>query len=308
MKSSPADYPAAKGRGSQEPRPGRIQEAQAIALAGLGKALQEKGDAASKAKGAEHFANLEKYYPWSPKMLEVNYGTAIALHDDHQDADAEVRLHEVMKAQKASAELRAKSMLLLGKIFEADHRFEAAINSYIKISVYYTGVPKVAAEGLWRGAQLQERQGTGEIPMPTPTPKPPPGAKSVSRCQKPRLPAPKASSPAPKALSAPRSQSPAEPRSFSREVIAAPIFSPMLKRFASLFLLTAIVCLGGCEQKKTQAEVQAEKVKTFRKQQMDKAIARYKELIAKYPDSEFVAEAKARLQKLQPAGSPAPKK
>ena len=84
----------------------------------------------------------------------------------------------------------------------------------------------------------------------------------------------------------------------------------MLNRFASLFLLAAIVCLGGvaCEQKKTQAEVQAEKVKTFRKQQMDKAIARYKELITKYPDSEFVPEAKARLQKLQASGSPAPKK
>jgi outer membrane protein assembly factor BamD (BamD/ComL family) len=84
----------------------------------------------------------------------------------------------------------------------------------------------------------------------------------------------------------------------------------MLKRFAPLFLLAAIVCLGAgaCEQKKTQAEVQAEKVKTFRKQQMDKAIASYKELIAKYPDSEFAPEAKARLQKLQPAGSPTPRK
>ena len=84
----------------------------------------------------------------------------------------------------------------------------------------------------------------------------------------------------------------------------------MLKRFALLLLLAAIVCFGGsaCEQKKTQAEVQAEKVKTFRKQQMDKAIASYKELIAKYPDSEFVPEAKARLQKLRPPGSPTPKK
>ena len=82
----------------------------------------------------------------------------------------------------------------------------------------------------------------------------------------------------------------------------------MLNRFASLFLLAAIVCLSGCEQKKTQAEVQAEKVKAFRKQQMDKAIASYKEIVTKYPDSEFAAQAKARLQKLQPAGSPTPKK
>jgi Outer membrane lipoprotein len=84
----------------------------------------------------------------------------------------------------------------------------------------------------------------------------------------------------------------------------------MLKRFVPLSLLAVIICLGNaaCEQKKTQAEVQAEKVKTFRKQQMDKAIASYEELITKYPDSEFAPEAKARLLKLQPAGSPTPKK
>jgi outer membrane protein assembly factor BamD (BamD/ComL family) len=54
--------------------------------------------------------------------------------------------------------------------------------------------------------------------------------------------------------------------------------------------------------------LQAETVKKFRKQQMDKAIGYYKELITKYPDSEFVPEAKARLQKLRPAGSPTPSK
>jgi outer membrane protein assembly factor BamD (BamD/ComL family) len=83
----------------------------------------------------------------------------------------------------------------------------------------------------------------------------------------------------------------------------------MLKRFASLFLLAAIACLGAaCEQKKTHAELQAESVKKFRKQQMDRAIGYYKELVTKYPDSEFVPEAKERLQKLHPAGSPTPSK
>ena len=172
-----ADYPLQKD-GDPKSSPRATQEAQAIGLAGLGKAFQEKGDPTSKAKAAQMFEDLEKFYPWSPKMLEVNYGTAVALHDRHEDEAAILRLQEVIKAQKASAELRAKSMLLLGKIFEADHRFEAAINSYIKISTYYSGVPKIAAEGLWRGAQLQERQGTGEIPMPTPPPKPAPGAKA----------------------------------------------------------------------------------------------------------------------------------
>ncbi len=148
------------------------QEAQAIILAGLGKALQEKGDKESKEKAGKMFADLEKLYPWSPKMLEVNYGIALDLHDKGQDDEAMKRLFEVIKAQKASAELRAKSMLLLGKIHETGKRFENAIDNYLKISVYYGGVPKVAAEGLWLGAQLLERQAAGEIPMPTPTPKP----------------------------------------------------------------------------------------------------------------------------------------
>lgn len=172
------DYPLPKG-GDPKTAPRAIQEAQAIALAGQGKALQEMGDAPNRAKAAKMFEDLEQFYPWSPKMLEVNYGTAVALHDKGDESQAVARLREVIKAQKASAELRAKSMLLLGKIFEANQMWEAAIDNYIKISAYYSGVPKVAAEGLWRGAQLQERQGTGDIPPPSGTPKPLPGSKET---------------------------------------------------------------------------------------------------------------------------------
>src|SRR5262249_43562009 len=100
------------------------------------------------------------------------YGVALTLHDQSKDDDAMKRLFEVIKAQKATSELRAKSMLLLGKIHEANHRYEMAIDNYMKISVLYVGVPKIAAEGLWLGGQLLERQARGEIPMPTPTPKP----------------------------------------------------------------------------------------------------------------------------------------
>jgi TolA-binding protein len=216
-----ADYPLQKGA-DPKAAPRATQEAQAIALAGLGKAFQEKGDSASKAKAAEMFADLEKYYPWSPKMLEVNYGTAVALHDKQQDEDAVARLRQVIKAQKASAELRAKSMLLLGKIFEADHKFEAAIDNYIKIATYYGGVPKIAAEGLWRGAQLMERQGSGEIPMPTPTPKPAPGAKA-SPAPKASSPAPKASPVAPKASPGAAKASPVAPKASPAAAKASPV-------------------------------------------------------------------------------------
>jgi tetratricopeptide (TPR) repeat protein len=165
------DFPlSASGTGPRD-----VQEAQAIALAGLGKAMQEKGD---KAGGGAKFAELEKLYAWSPKMLEVNYGLALDMHDKKQDDAAMKRLLEVIKAQKASAELRAKSMFLLGRIHEDNGRFSEAIDNYVKISVFYGAIGKVAAEGLWRGAQLLEKQADGRIPMPAaravqkPPPKP----------------------------------------------------------------------------------------------------------------------------------------
>jgi len=158
--------------GDPKKAPREYQEAHAIVLAGLGKAYQSKGDAASKEKGGKMFSELEANFPWSPKMLEVNYGIAVALHEKHDDEDAIKRIQEVIKAQKAPAELRARSMLLLGDIHKDNGRIPLAIDNYIKISVFYTGVPKVAAEGLWRGAELLEGQSTGKYPMPTPTPKP----------------------------------------------------------------------------------------------------------------------------------------
>ena len=77
-------------------------------------------------------------------------------------------------------ELRANSMLLLGKIHESNKRFDQAIDNYIKIATYYQGVPEVAAEGLWRGAQLLEKQASGELPRPTPPPKGSPAPKGSS--------------------------------------------------------------------------------------------------------------------------------
>ena len=170
------DYPLPpSGGGTRD-----VQEAQAIALAGEGKAMQEKGD---KAGGGAKFAELEKLYGWSTKMIEVNYGVALDLHDKKQDDEAMKRLLDVIKKQTATAEMRAKSMLLLGRIHEDNRRYAEAIDNYVKISVYYSAIREPAAEGLWRGGQLLERQASGEIPMPTPkpvvkaTPKPKPPAK-----------------------------------------------------------------------------------------------------------------------------------
>jgi TolA-binding protein len=165
-----ADFPLPGGTPKGAPRD--VLEAQAIYLAGLGRALQEKGDDANRKKGGELFAELEKNYSWSSKMNEVNYGIAVTLFDQKKYDDAADRLRKILKSPTASSELRAKTMLLLAKIYEATEQYELAIDNFIKISVFYGGVPKVAAEGLWRGGQLLERQVRGEIKMPTPTPKP----------------------------------------------------------------------------------------------------------------------------------------
>ena len=83
----------------------------------------------------------------------------------------------------------------------------------------------------------------------------------------------------------------------------------MLKRSA-LLLFAAALCLGGaaCDQKKTQAELMAEKKKEFRVKQKQVAIKAYKDLVDKYPDSEFAPKAKEKLKQLgPPAATPAKK-
>jgi hypothetical protein len=69
-------------------------------------------------------------------------------------------------------------MLLLGKTLQAQGKYDEAINSFVKISVFFEGVPEIAAEGLWLGAQLQEQQADGKIPIPVQAlaTKPPPRA------------------------------------------------------------------------------------------------------------------------------------
>jgi hypothetical protein len=79
-----------------------------------------------------------------------------------------VLLAPVARATHASTSLRARSMLLVGQLSEAKGEYEAAINNYLKIARFFESEADLAAEGLWRGAQLLEQQATGKIPMPEP--------------------------------------------------------------------------------------------------------------------------------------------
>jgi TolA-binding protein len=155
-----ADFPVPK---NTEPTkaPRDIQEAQAIALFGTGKVLQEQ----KKTKEAsERFEQLKALYPWTDKMQEANYGSSLQLYAEKKYEEAAKLLIGVVREAKVAPEVRAPAMLLLAKINEDQGDYDSAINNYIKVDHMFTAVPEVAAEGLWRGAQLLERQARGEIP------------------------------------------------------------------------------------------------------------------------------------------------
>ena len=99
------------------------------------------------------------------------------LLDEKNYDEALKRLTQVTRSNTAPAPLRANGMLLFGKIKEEQGDYQSAIDNYIKIASFYSGVPEAAAEGLLRGAQLLERQGKGEIPMPKPEKKAAPAKK-----------------------------------------------------------------------------------------------------------------------------------
>jgi TolA-binding protein len=149
-----ADYPIPEGVEPTKAPPG-IQEAQAIAIFGQGKVAQKKGDVAGAGK---FFDQLKQLYPWSPKMLEANYGIAEALRAQGKGDEAIALLTGIIRANNASSELRADSMLLGGYIMKEKGQRDAAIDYFIKISAFYDGVPEASATGLWEGGQLLEQQ------------------------------------------------------------------------------------------------------------------------------------------------------
>lgn len=62
-----------------------------------------------------------------------------------------------------------------------------------------------------------------------------------------------------------------------------------------IVIAAASLCVAGCEQKKSAAEVHAEKEKAWRIAQRPKAIKYYGKLLKNYPDSEYAEKARARL-------------
>lgn len=159
------DFPVPPGT-APDKAPPQIAEAQATAIYGIGRALQVKGKVA---EAAQQFDTLKKLYPWSPKILEANYGIAQSLVTQNKLDEAMTLLIGIIRAQTATAELRANSFLLAGKTQEQKGAIEPAIDYFIKIAAFYEGVPAAAAEGLWRGGQLLEKQAAGLSDTTKPT-------------------------------------------------------------------------------------------------------------------------------------------
>lgn len=161
-----SDYPNPAGVEPQAAPP-NIQEAQAIAMFGRARIAQESGETA---QAAELFERLKQLYPWSPKVIEAEFGIAEAEVAAGQLDQAQARLPAIIRNPNATSELRAKAMFLLAVILEkrselaaagSEQRREAlagAIDNYIKIAQFYPGAATIAAEGLWRGGQLLEQQ------------------------------------------------------------------------------------------------------------------------------------------------------
>lgn len=161
-----ADYPDTKPDAPKD-SPLEVQQAQAISLYGLGQALAQQGKGE---ESKEKFVKLKELYSWHPKLLQANYGIARSLYEEKKYEEAMTPLLDVIRATNAETSLRAKAMLLGGKIQEgifeqakaankkkeADAALSGAIDYFRKIPLYFESETEEAAEGLWRAGQLLE--------------------------------------------------------------------------------------------------------------------------------------------------------
>jgi TolA-binding protein len=137
-----------------------ITEPRALSMFYSAKVLQLTG---KSAEAASKFAELKKLFSWSPKLAEADLGIATDLFEQKKYDEASKLLLPVASNPKAPAEIRAQAMMLLAKIAEAEGDIDSAINNYIKLATFFEGLPEYASEGLWRGAQLQEKKASGEL-------------------------------------------------------------------------------------------------------------------------------------------------
>ena len=158
------DYPIPAGAQPAQAPPA-TQEAQATALFGMASAMDKQGRTADAGR---LYAQLKQTYPWSPKVLEANFGIAKAMVQQNKLDNASSLLVGIVGSQTAPASLRAHAFLLIGDIQAQKGNIDAAIDSYLKTAAFYGGVADAAAEGLWKGGQMLEKQADGLTEQSTP--------------------------------------------------------------------------------------------------------------------------------------------
>ena len=146
------DYPLPAGVLPGQAAPA-VQDAQALVLYGRGKLAEIKGD---KAEAARAFTDLKRDYPRSTKLAEANLGLAQGLLSQGKPDDALPLLAEVAKNPRSPIPVRAHGLFLNGEIQAAKGNVEA-IDAYLKVAAFYPTAAD-APEGLWKGAQLLEKQ------------------------------------------------------------------------------------------------------------------------------------------------------
>ena len=149
--------------------PHTVLDGQAVALFWEAKLLQEQGKIA---EAGTKFAELKTKFPKSSKALEADYGVILGEFEKTGQVkdDYIQRLSKVVNTQTGkSFDLQAKALFLIGRIQEARKDFDGAIETYEKINVRYASVPKTAVAGLWRAAELAEKQARCESGYPVKT-------------------------------------------------------------------------------------------------------------------------------------------
>lgn len=149
-------------------------KAEPVALYGMGAALQEKGDIAG---ASGYYTKLKEKFPKSPKVVDAEYGNGLAQAADKKYEEAFKTWRGVLANPLASTEAKAKSMLAYGKTLEAaaaagievsDSKqgegkppipaLDLAVNNYRRIDNYFEAQQEIAAEALFRAAEILKKQ------------------------------------------------------------------------------------------------------------------------------------------------------
>ncbi len=136
-----------------------IQEAQAIALFGLGKVAELEQDNATMEK---NFDEILALYPWSDKAAEAKLYVAKGLVAKKEYDPARKLLGEVFKSMTTPPEVRAEAMFLTAEIFEEENRPADAADTYMKVALFYPSVEDKASLGLFKGGEMLEILATRE--------------------------------------------------------------------------------------------------------------------------------------------------